>query len=109
MTGLLEQYLEPLRNENFLSAAEMLAIFGNIREMITVQRRFLKSLESALESDVSTPLESITHPSEFKVSFCFYCKAALKRTTTKRKQISTIYQKDKNRRERIAFLNILST
>lgn len=64
---LLEQYLEPLRNENFLSATEMMAIFGNIREMVGVQRRFLKSLEAAVES--GTPVESINHPSEFKVSW----------------------------------------
>ncbi|ODN06327.1 Protein still life, isoforms C/SIF type 2 [Orchesella cincta] len=64
LTCLLEQYLEPLRHERFLSATEMMAIFGNIREMVSVQRRFLKSLEAALES--STPIESITHPSDFK-------------------------------------------
>lgn len=33
--------------------------------MVSVQRRFLKSLEAALES--STPIESIQHPSDFKV------------------------------------------
>jgi hypothetical protein len=44
----------------------MMAIFGNIREMVGVQRRFLRSLEAALES--STAIESINHPSEFKVS-----------------------------------------
>ncbi|CAG7720353.1 unnamed protein product, partial [Allacma fusca] len=51
LTCLLEQYLEPLRHENFLSATEMMAIFGNIREMVTVQRRFLKNLETAVESE----------------------------------------------------------
>ncbi|XP_035711020.1 protein still life, isoform SIF type 1 isoform X3 [Folsomia candida] len=67
LTGLLELYLEPLRNENFLSTTEMMAIFGNIREMVGVQRRFLRSLEAALES--SSAIESINqiqNPSEFK-------------------------------------------
>ena len=66
LTCLLEQYLEPLRHERFLSATEMMAIFGNIREMVSVQRRFLKSLEAALDS--STPIESISHPADFKVN-----------------------------------------
>lgn len=46
-----------------------MAIFGNIREMVGVQRRFLRSLEAALES--SSAIESINqiqNPSEFKVS-----------------------------------------
>lgn len=44
--------------------------------MVSVQRRFLKSLEAALES--STPIESITHPSDFKVSnIKMYCCVSL--------------------------------
>lgn len=59
--------MEPLREQNFLSADEMMAVFGNIQEMVTVQRKFLRSLEASIESDTATPLESIAHPSEFKV------------------------------------------
>jgi T-lymphoma invasion and metastasis-inducing protein 1 len=65
LSCLLDQYLEPLRLESFLSTAEMGAIFGNVREMVSVQRRFLRRLEAALESH--PPLATLQHPRDFKV------------------------------------------
>ncbi|XP_049865888.1 protein still life, isoform SIF type 1 isoform X7 [Pectinophora gossypiella] len=49
LNNLLENYLEPLKKETFLSNAEINALFGNIQEIVTFQRQFLQNLEEALE------------------------------------------------------------
>lgn len=51
LNNLLENYLEPLKRETFLSNAEINALFGNIQEIVTFQRQFLQNLEDALEAE----------------------------------------------------------
>lgn len=65
--NLLEYYLEPLKRENFLSYAEITALFGNIQEIFTFQRQFLQNLEEALE--LEPDFHRFDHSSQFKVSF----------------------------------------
>lgn len=48
---LLERYLEPLKEEMFLSSDEIDNIFGNIQEIALFQRQFLHSLEEAIQLD----------------------------------------------------------
>ncbi|XP_052239037.1 protein still life, isoform SIF type 1-like isoform X5 [Dreissena polymorpha] len=51
---LLKRFLEPLKEESFLTSDEIDHIFGNIQEIAVFQRQFLQSL-----------VESIGHDSEF--------------------------------------------
>ncbi|XP_047526610.1 protein still life, isoforms C/SIF type 2 isoform X13 [Vanessa atalanta] len=53
LNNLLENYLEPLKKETFLSNAEINALFGNIQEIVTFQRQFLLNLEEALEAELN--------------------------------------------------------
>ncbi|XP_070568887.1 rho guanine nucleotide exchange factor TIAM1-like isoform X3 [Ptychodera flava] len=46
---LMLRYLEPLQNETFLTADELDALFGNIKDIVTFQEMFLHSLEEAIE------------------------------------------------------------
>jgi T-lymphoma invasion and metastasis-inducing protein 1 len=62
---LLENYLEPLKRETFLSNAEINALFGNIQEIVTFQRQFLQNLDHAIEMEAD--FNSFDHPSQFKV------------------------------------------
>ncbi|XP_053396919.1 protein still life, isoform SIF type 1-like isoform X1 [Mercenaria mercenaria] len=48
---LLERYLEPLKEEMFLTSDEIDNIFGNIQEIALFQRQFLHSLEEAIQLD----------------------------------------------------------
>lgn len=61
---LLSRYLEPLQEEAFLSADEVDALFGNVKEIIKFQTTFLKCLEDA--ASVGGTLEQLTSPPEFK-------------------------------------------
>uniref|UniRef100_A0A6P7F4N6 Protein still life, isoforms C/SIF type 2 isoform X4 n=1 Tax=Diabrotica virgifera virgifera TaxID=50390 RepID=A0A6P7F4N6_DIAVI len=63
LNNLLENYLEPLKKETFLSNAEINALFGNIQEIVTFQRQFLNNLEEAIE------LEHDFHRFEFSSQF----------------------------------------
>ena len=65
MSNLLENYLEPLKKETFLSASEINALFGNIHEIYAFQRLFQSSLEDAIA--VEPNLDTLDHPSQFKV------------------------------------------
>ncbi|XP_012937622.1 protein still life, isoform SIF type 1 isoform X2 [Aplysia californica] len=47
---LTERYLEPLKEETFLTSGEIQQLFGNIQEIVAFQQRFLHSLEEAVES-----------------------------------------------------------
>lgn len=67
LNNLLENYLEPLKRETFLSNAEITALFGNIQEIVTFQRQFLQNLEEALE--IEPDFHRFDHSSQFKVSF----------------------------------------
>ncbi|KAG6451858.1 hypothetical protein O3G_MSEX007351 [Manduca sexta] len=51
LTNLLENYLEPLKKETFLSNAETNTLFGNIQEIVAFQRQFLQNLEESLEAE----------------------------------------------------------
>jgi len=66
LNNLLENYLEPLKKETFLSGAEISALFGNIQEIVAFQRQFLHSLEEALRAE--PVFHELEHPSQFKVS-----------------------------------------
>ena len=47
---LIERYLEPLKEETFLSCDDIDQLFGNIQEIVQFQKLFLHSLEDAVES-----------------------------------------------------------
>lgn len=66
---MLENYLEPLKRETFLSNAEINALFGNIQEIVTFQRQFLQNLDHAIEMEAD--FNNFDHPSQFKVSSDF--------------------------------------
>ena len=66
---LIERYLEPLKEETFLSAEDIEALFGNIQEIVQFQKLFLQSLEAAVELD-DVSVFSGAH--QFKVS-CSAC------------------------------------
>lgn len=69
LNNLLENYLEPLKKETFLSHAEIGALFGNIQEIVAFQRQFLQNLDEALEMEPE--FHKFEHPSQFKVSSLF--------------------------------------
>ncbi|XP_051174305.1 protein still life, isoform SIF type 1 isoform X2 [Leptopilina boulardi] len=64
LNNLLENYLEPLKRETFLSSAEINALFGNIQEIVTFQRQFLQNLDHAIE--IEADFNNFEHPSQFK-------------------------------------------
>ncbi|KAJ4438056.1 hypothetical protein ANN_13995 [Periplaneta americana] len=64
LNNLLENYLEPLKKETFLSNAEINALFGNIQEIVAFQRQFLQNLDEALE--LEPDFHKFEHPSQFK-------------------------------------------
>lgn len=70
MNNLLENYLEPLKRETFLSNAEINALFGNIQEIVTFQRQFLQNLDHAIE--IEADFNNFEHPSQFKVGGEFF-------------------------------------
>lgn len=67
LNNLLENYLEPLKRETFLSNSEINALFGNIQEIVTFQRQFLQNLDHAIETE--SEFYNFDHPSQFKVSY----------------------------------------
>lgn len=58
--------MEPLKNETFLTTAEISVLFGNIVEIINFQHQFLENLNEALAAE--THFYEFEHPSQFKVS-----------------------------------------
>ncbi|XP_034237865.1 protein still life, isoform SIF type 1 isoform X3 [Thrips palmi] len=64
LNNLLENYLEPLKKETFLSLAEINALFGNIQEIVTFQRQFLHNLDEAIEMEPD--FLKFDHPNQFK-------------------------------------------
>ena len=77
LNSLLDNYLEPLKKETFLSSDEIDALFGNIQEIVAFQRLFLHSLEEALAQEPD--FQVFDQPHQFKVGafafqsggFCF--------------------------------------
>lgn len=66
MNNLLENYLEPLKQETFLSGAEIAVLFGNIQEIVQFQHQFLQNLEEALNQEPN--FHKFDQPEQFKVS-----------------------------------------
>ncbi|ERL85712.1 hypothetical protein D910_03127 [Dendroctonus ponderosae] len=64
LNSLLENYLEPLKKETFLSGAEINAMFGNIQEIVAFQRQFLRNLEEAVDQEPD--FDQFEHPNHFK-------------------------------------------
>lgn len=65
---LLERYLEPLKEEMFLTSDEIDNIFGNIQEIALFQRQFLHSLEEAIQLD--SPFFQGTDIKHYRVRLC---------------------------------------
>ena len=65
MNNLLENYLEPLKKETFLTTAEISVLFGNILEIINFQHQFLDNLNQALAAEIH--FYEYEHTSQFKV------------------------------------------
>ena len=57
--------MEPLKDADFLSSAEVHALFGNIREIVAFQRLFLLALQEAL--DMEPAFNKLEQPYEFRV------------------------------------------
>jgi len=51
LNRLSTRYLEPLREESFLSDDEMQHLFGSIQDIIRCQKLFLDGLERSLSSN----------------------------------------------------------
>lgn len=64
---LMKTYLEPLKEEAFLSNSEISSLFGNIQEIYNFQQKFLVALEEAIASEPQ--FHKLDNPSQFKVLF----------------------------------------
>ncbi|KAI1288249.1 Protein still life, isoforms C/SIF type 2 [Halotydeus destructor] len=53
LNSLLEIYLEPMKQQNFLNTSDTQTLFGNIVEIVGFQRKFLASLELSVELEGS--------------------------------------------------------
>lgn len=62
----MENYLEPLKQETFLSGAEIAVLFGNIQEIVQFQHKFLQNLEEALHQEPN--FYKFDQPEQFKVN-----------------------------------------
>ena len=51
---MIERYLDPLKQESFLTHDDIDSLFGNIQEILVFQKIFLKSLEQSVEEDILT-------------------------------------------------------
>lgn len=65
LSNLLENYLEPLKQETFLSGAEIAVLFGNIQEIVQFQHQFLQNLEDAVRQEPN--FHKFDQPEQFKV------------------------------------------
>jgi len=64
---LIDWYLEPLKQETFLSVEDIERLFGNIQEIVQFQKQFLHSLEQAVEQE-APPAADSNDAARFKVS-----------------------------------------
>ncbi|XP_008182231.1 protein still life, isoform SIF type 1 isoform X4 [Acyrthosiphon pisum] len=64
LNNLLENYLEPLKQETFLSGAEIAVLFGNIQEIVQFQHQFLQNLEEAVHQEPN--FHKFDQPEQFK-------------------------------------------
>ena len=67
---MIDWYLEPLKQETFLSVEDIERLFGNIQEIVQFQKQFLHSLEQAVEQEAPAAADS-NDASRFKVSNSF--------------------------------------
>lgn len=51
---MIERYLEPLKQESFLSQDDIDCLFGNIQEILEFQKIFLQSLEQSIDVNILT-------------------------------------------------------
>ena len=66
---LIERYLEPLKEETFLSSDDVERLFGNIQEIVQFQKLFLQSLEQAAEVEQHVSIFSEGHILKVRVFF----------------------------------------
>ena len=66
---LIERYLEPLKEETFLTSDDIDQLFGNIQEIVQFQKLFLHSLEDAIESDSVHNAAALNEPRLLKVCY----------------------------------------
>ena len=64
---MIERYLEPMKEETFLSGDDLEQLFGNIQEIVQFQKKFLQSLEDAVQLEPGFSIFS--EPAKFKVGF----------------------------------------
>ena len=64
---LIERYLEPLKEETFLTGDDIQQLFGNIREIVQFQRLFMQSLEDAVL--IEPDFNILDNPKQFRVSY----------------------------------------
>ena len=62
---LIERYLEPLKEETFLSGEDTQQLFGNIQEIVQFQHMFLQSLEEAVQLEPN--FANLADPKQFRV------------------------------------------
>ena len=63
---MIERYLEPLKEETFLSGEDTEQLFGNIQEIVQFQKMFLQSLEESIELEPEFTV--LSEPKLFRVS-----------------------------------------
>lgn len=63
---MIEWYLEPLKEETFLSVEDIERLFGNIQEIVQFQKQFLHSLEQAVEQEAPATADA-NDAARFKV------------------------------------------
>lgn len=63
---MIEWYLEPLKEETFLSVEDIERLFGNIQEIVQFQKQFLHSLEQAVEHEAPAAADA-NDAARFKV------------------------------------------
>ncbi|XP_050433195.1 protein still life, isoform SIF type 1 isoform X3 [Adelges cooleyi] len=64
LNNLLENYLEPLKQETFLSGVEIAVLFGNIQEIVQFQHQFLQNLEEPIRQEPN--FYKFDQPEQFK-------------------------------------------
>lgn len=63
---MIDRYLEPLKEETFMSTDDVDHLFGNIHEISQFQKQFLQSLEEAMQ--LEGDFLAIEDPKLFRVN-----------------------------------------
>ena len=64
---LLRRYLDPMKDENFMSQSEVQALVSTVHEILNFQVKFHQEIERPLESE--TGFHEFTSIEQFQVSF----------------------------------------